>query len=84
MRCAYICDRRRGACGKRAKCGLCIRTTRPEHALFGAVDDPGMYPERFALLDDGMFYELDCAKMWIWLKIIYNCLTQMGARHEEP
>ena len=83
MRVAYICDRRAEGCrryGCRFGDGTCFRTTQPEHALFGAVEDPWSYPERFIEIEPGKWYEYDVARIWIWLKIFYNCLTKRAKR----
>lgn len=56
---AYVCDRCVERCGKHG-CGRCCwRTTNPEHAVFGAVEEPWNYPWRFIEIKPGTWYELD-------------------------
>lgn len=56
---AYVCDRCADGCGKRGCGRYCWRTANPEHAVFGAVEEPWKYPWRFKEIKPGKWYELD-------------------------
>lgn len=54
---AYVCDGRAEGC-KKIRCGdQCRHTTQRRHALYGAVDDPAKYPERFKEIVPGKWIE---------------------------
>lgn len=72
---AYVCDGRTEGCG-RTRCGFdCRHTTQPEHARFGAVDDPAKYPNRFTELTPGKWAERITDEMLAQLQDIYSSLT---------
>lgn len=56
---AYVCDRCVEGCRKHGCGRYCWRTTNPEHAVFGAVEEPWNWPCRFREIKPGMWYELD-------------------------
>ena len=56
---AYVCDRCVEGCGKHGCGRYCLRTTNPEHAVFGAVEEPWNYPWRFREIEPGKWYEFD-------------------------
>ena len=55
----YVCDRCAEGCRKHGCVRYCWRTTNPEHAVFGAVEEPWNCPERFMEVEPGKWYEFD-------------------------